>query len=1003
MRYSYALFQFNKIIFSIHILYILLIIITPIATYLIFNPLTSLAILQFLLLLSLSILLHELGHAYVARRYKIYFQEILLLPLGGISIRKSMPENTFDEYHIALTSLGVYLAIVLMMLPLIFYLYGFEAIITTRIYDFSPIIIFFQINIGLLIFNLIPLYPLDAGRILRSYLTHKYDYHFATRIVTWMTYIFGAILIILGLYFGIVLVILILFLYIGTQSKGKFDEAAEVLSVGDKDTRARARLKYQATRRSVIRRTKQIQSRAELMLGESRIGILAKIFFKLRNYFDIDLTKGKLTWLREMLISILPLILHIKNLIKLWLMTHAVQKSIFFMLIATICLTMIWLLPPIYMIIFGVGFLLSFSFGAFIIYYHTRSRKLLIFTLLGCLSWLIFLTLDLFEPLLELSYWGILYLEGIRGCMIPLTGIMFFAAIVNSNNFFKKSRAHMPFPAFVLISTLYLIGTFVLFYEIYLLSAYETNLDTIRFTLRYDIAYLIWFFASFGIFGSVLYLLYIGSITRYGRVTTVKVTTATVVIILLLSFFTRDLLFMMLGRFSTEPDEINLRVGLHSNNITELDESEFDKFFHLEVKWSGVYKEGPGRADWSKTDWQINYAARNEIDIYFLINPIPPKWFIKEHPDAIMRDQWNATFFWIDEDPSKPSGKRIWDLSFNDPSVVEAKLNFTLEALRRYQNYSVIKYISIQNEPTYPVDFNHISLASYDPITVSEFREWITQLYNNDTQVFMNKTGVKITKWSEINAPRNTTDRLWDQWLRFREDSLIAFVEKLTTGVRNNTDKPVTVKIMGHFLARFQIIQTGLSERVIKQFIKLSDVVSLDIYPLTIADLQSGLDFYKNLAGDKPIILSEFNLVLGSNFPGSGSLFYYNLILINNYADAVIVFTGNDHYIYGINLYSHTPVHLGLKMFKLHRADEDIFSLYDELLLENLRSIPNYYGIFVFACTVWNLPIIPWPILLLVMLPVPIAEKKKRSQVKKIMYGVILGLLILFFIVSNLT
>ena len=129
----------------------------------------------------------------------------------------------------------------------------------------------------------------------------------------------------------------------------------------------------------------------------------------------------------------------------------------------------------------------------------------------------------------------------------------------------------------------------------------------------------------------------------------------------------------------------------------------------------------------------------------------------------------------------------------------------------------------------------------------------------------------------------------------------------------------------------------------------------MDIYPLNTADLKHTLEFYKKMAENKPIIIAEFNLILGSNLPGSGAMFYYNLLVINRYAEAVIVFTGDNHYIYGINLYDHTPVHLGLKIFRVHREDGNIFSLYDELLWENLQSIPNYYVFYIFACTVLNI------------------------------------------------
>ncbi|MCK5561338.1 MAG: hypothetical protein KAJ51_12115, partial [Thermoplasmata archaeon] len=456
--------------------------------------------------------MHELGHAYISRRYKIYLSEIILLPFGGISIRNKMPKSSFDELRIALYSLGVYIAIVLMMFPFMFYLYGFENILRTRIYDFSPVVKFFQINIGLLVFNIIPLYPLDGGRILRSYFTNKYNFQKATKIVMIITYIIGAVLIIIGIAFDVLLIVLALFIYAGAQGQGKYDRAADILHLGDQEMKEREREQYEATRKRFLGRTKQLRIRAEEALKLSRVSSLAKIFYKFRDTLDLKLKKGKLNQIRELMVSFLPLVVRIRDIIKLWLKTKPIRKSIFLILIGTICLTVLWVLTPEYMLIFGIFFLIFFCSGAFIIYYHTHSRRLLFFTIIGSLAWVLYLALDLFEPLLDLNYWGYLYYEGIRGCLVPITGIMFFAAIINSNLFFKRARTSMPIPAIVIISTLYVIGVIVLFYEIYLLSAFETDLETIRFTLRYDIPYLIWFFASASIFGSLIYLLYVGSI-----------------------------------------------------------------------------------------------------------------------------------------------------------------------------------------------------------------------------------------------------------------------------------------------------------------------------------------------------------------------------------------------------------------------------------------------------------------------------------------------------------
>jgi Zn-dependent protease len=978
-----------------------LFIFTPIFFFFLINALTALAILIFLILLTFSITIHELGHAHYARQYQVYVQEIILLPFSGITVRQNKPKNDLDEMRIAIIGPLINFIIVLCTTPLIFYLYSFENVMTIHIYEFSPIINFFQINLALTIFNIIPLYPMDGGRILRSYLSYKYEYKKATILVTRLTYILAIAMVIIGLIFNLILAVLALFLYIAAHSKRNFDIAAEVLGAGDSPEKKQVMEQYKAEHRELMERTTQFRIRMEKSLQKSLFGLIADFYFRIRRTLDHELVSGKLKRFQVIIFKLLTLLLKAKDFIELWLKHHPKRKSIVFMLIASICFTLVWISVPKFFMVFGAVFILSFITGSFIIFYHTRSNNIKWLTIFGCFFWLLYLITELLAPSININYTSYLYFEGIRGCFVPLTGILFFSTIINSNNFFKKAETYMPLPSIFIIATLYLIGTAILLYEIYLISAYEGILDSVRFTLRYDISYLIWFFASAMIFSALLYMIYLASLSKYGRITTVKVIIVTVVVMLLFSFFTRDLLILALGRYSTDPDDLDLKIGLNANNITKLDINEFDKAFHLEVTWKRVYRNGPSQPNWSSIDWQLDFAERNGIDIYLLIHPSPPKWFIDQHTDAIMEDQWGQEFIWIDKDPAS-NKTSIWDLSFNDPEVLKAKVDFTVETVKRYHNLSTLQFISIQNEPLYPVDFNNLRMASYDEQTVTAFRKWINNKYNNDTELIEAERGISIEDLSELDAPRTAANRFWRDWLSFREDSLIWLVENLTGAVKAHTTKPVTVKALGHFLWRYSTIQTGLSNRVLERFFELSDVISLDLYPLTIADLQHSLEFYKKLAGDKKIIVPEFNMVLGANYPGAGSLLYYYLVILNNYVDYVFIFTGDDHYIYGINLYDHSPVHIGLKLYRTHRSGGDVFTHYDELLRENLLSIPNYYEIFVFAATVWSLPVLPWPVLLLVITPLPIVEEDRLKKAKIVKYGTIIILLIVFTVVANL-
>ena len=76
---------------------------------------------------------------------------------------------------------------------------------------------------------------MDSGRILRSICITKCGYLKATKIVTWLTYILVIILVLIGLLLVAFLIVLLCFLYVSVQGNGKFDEAAEVLEIADKE------------------------------------------------------------------------------------------------------------------------------------------------------------------------------------------------------------------------------------------------------------------------------------------------------------------------------------------------------------------------------------------------------------------------------------------------------------------------------------------------------------------------------------------------------------------------------------------------------------------------------------------------------------------------------------------------------------------------------------------------------------------------------------------------
>jgi Zn-dependent protease/predicted transcriptional regulator len=115
------------------------------------------------LLLFASILLHELGHAIVARRHGVEIEEIDLWLLGGVARMSSYPKTAGDELRFALAGPGVTLAIAS--------LFGLIAIaLPASTPQAVTAVVAYQlfVNTAILAFNLLPAFPLDGGRVARA-------------------------------------------------------------------------------------------------------------------------------------------------------------------------------------------------------------------------------------------------------------------------------------------------------------------------------------------------------------------------------------------------------------------------------------------------------------------------------------------------------------------------------------------------------------------------------------------------------------------------------------------------------------------------------------------------------------------------------------------------------------------------------------------------------------------------------------------------------------------
>lgn len=169
-----------------------------------------------------SVVLHELGHALTARRYGIKTRGITLLPIGGVARLERMPDRPAQELAIAIAGPAVTVALVI-----VFYLLLRVTGLPTRPpatmggSEWPFLTRLMWINITLAVFNLLPAFPMDGGRVLRAVLAMRTNHARATEIAARIGKGFALLFGILGLFIvgNPFLVLIALFVWMGAAGE----------------------------------------------------------------------------------------------------------------------------------------------------------------------------------------------------------------------------------------------------------------------------------------------------------------------------------------------------------------------------------------------------------------------------------------------------------------------------------------------------------------------------------------------------------------------------------------------------------------------------------------------------------------------------------------------------------------------------------------------------------------------------------------------------------------
>lgn len=176
-----------------------------------------------ILLLFGIIVLHELGHALTARRFGIRTQDITLLLFGGVARLERMPRQPWQEFLIAVAGPAVNVVLAILLSVVLIALAGTSFVMEWNTLNSSVAMFILQligINVMLVLFNMLPAFPMDGGRVFRALLAMKLDYVKATNIAAnvgqAMAILFGFIGIV---WFNPFLVFIALFVWMGAAQE----------------------------------------------------------------------------------------------------------------------------------------------------------------------------------------------------------------------------------------------------------------------------------------------------------------------------------------------------------------------------------------------------------------------------------------------------------------------------------------------------------------------------------------------------------------------------------------------------------------------------------------------------------------------------------------------------------------------------------------------------------------------------------------------------------------
>ena len=230
MKWSIKLGRYGGIDVYLHVTFLLLLGWVLLSHWIVSRDLgVALVGLGFIVAIFGSVLLHEFGHALMARRYGIPTRDITLLPIGGVARLERMPDDPRQELRVALAGPAVNVVIAGVLFVILHVGQGIQPLSDVSVVGGSLIERLMLVNLFLVGFNMIPAFPMDGGRVLRSLLAMRMDYARATSIAATIGQFAALLFGFIGLFSNPLLIFIALFVWIGAAQEASMAQMKSAL------------------------------------------------------------------------------------------------------------------------------------------------------------------------------------------------------------------------------------------------------------------------------------------------------------------------------------------------------------------------------------------------------------------------------------------------------------------------------------------------------------------------------------------------------------------------------------------------------------------------------------------------------------------------------------------------------------------------------------------------------------------------------------------------------